>query len=105
MDRGVRVTTFQDDLEVLSNSSEESSMKFPIELLFWRSYTIVYSRSNLYSYSPANQIIVIRTYIVYWQGYALLKNRKCEVIYPHFMERSASVANIKCVNRNLLGNL
>jgi hypothetical protein len=43
------------------------------------------------------------TYIDYRQGYALLKNRKCEVTCPHFMERRASVANIKCVNRNLLG--
>jgi hypothetical protein len=33
----------------------------------------------------------------------LPKNRKCEVTCPHFMERSASVANIKCVNSNLLG--
>jgi hypothetical protein len=28
-----------------------------------------------------------------------------KLLFTHFMERSASVANIKCVNSNLLGNL
>jgi hypothetical protein len=55
--------------------------------------------------------IVARTYIVYstlnliWQGYALLENRKYVLSSSHFMFATLALRSIKCVNRNLLGNL
>jgi hypothetical protein len=71
-------------------------MKFPIALLFWRSY-------NIYVVHLTHIVYSTSTYIVIWRCEASLKNRKSYLTYPHFMERSASVANIKCVNSNLLG--